>query len=212
MILKKGLLKKPGLYLVTDRDILKAKDLLYILSRSLDAGLDMVQLRDKEASDRELLEIGKGIKALLKGRQVLFIINDKVDIALALDADGVHLGHEDMPIEIARRILGRKKIIGLSANSLKEAKDIAKKDADYIAIGPIFHTPVKPSCKAIGLDVLRQTVKQIDTPLIAIGGINETNIEDVAATGVKRVAVVRAILCADDPYLAVKNLMHRFSS
>jgi len=208
-MLKKRLLKKPGLYLVTDRNVLKARDLLQILSRSMEAGLDMIQLRDKEATDEDLLGTARKIKALLKGRQVLFIINDRVDIARELDADGVHLGQEDMPIEAARRILGKEKIIGFSASSLKEVKDAAKKDVDYIAVGAIFPTPVKPDYKLAGLETLKKAVKETDIPLIAIGGIDGTNIEAVVSSGVNRVAVVRAILCADDPYLATKNLLKK---
>jgi len=207
MMLKKELLKRPGLYLVTDNEILKGKDLLGILSASLKAGLDMVQLRDKESSDTDFLELGRKIKALLKEKQALFIINDRIDIAFALDADGVHLGPEDTSIESARKILGKEKIIGYSASSLREAKMAAKKDVDYIAIGAIFPTPVKPDYKLAGLETFKKAVKEIDTPVVAIGGINETNIEDVVRTGVKRIAVVRAILNSPTPYLATKKLL-----
>jgi len=206
--LKKELLKKPGLYLVTDRGVLKGKDLFKILPDSIRAGLDMVQFRDKEAGDTDFLEAAAKIKDLVKEKQVLFIINDRIDIALALDADGVHLGREDVPIEVARKILGRKKIIGFSAHSLEEALIAAEKNVDYIAIGAIFPTPVKPDYETPGLEALKQAVKQIKIPLVAIGGINESNIGDVAATGVKRIAVVRAILEAKDPYLTTKFLLH----
>ena len=202
------MLKKPGLYLVTDRGALKGKDLFKILSDSMRAGLDMVQFRDKEASDTDFLEAASKIKDLLKEKEVLFIINDRVDIALALDADGVHLGQEDTPVEVVRRILGRKKIIGFSARSLEEALAAAERSVDYIAIGAIFPTPVKPDYGTPGLEALKQAVKQIKIPLVAIGGINESNIGDIAATGVKRIAVVRAILEAKDPYSATKSLLH----
>lgn len=208
-MLKKELLKKPGLYLVTDRNALKGKDLLKILPESLRAGLDMVQFRDKEADDADFLETASKIKDLLREKQVLFIINDRIDIAMALDADGVHLGREDVPVEVARRILGRKKIIGFSAHSLEEALAAAEKNVDYIAMGAIFSTPVKPDYGTLGLEALKQAVKQIKIPLVAIGGINESNIGDVVATGVKRIAVVRAILEAKDPYLATKSLLGR---
>ena len=211
-MLKRKLLKKPGLYLVTDRGALKGKDLFKILSDSMRAGLDMVQFRDKEASDTDFLEAASKIKDLLKEKEVLFIINDRVDIALALDADGVHLGQEDTPVEVVRRILGRKKIIGFSARSLEEALAAAERSVDYIAIGAIFPTPVKPDYGTPGLEALKQAVKQIKIPLVAIGGINESNIGDVAATGVKRIAVVRAILEAKDPYLATKFLLDKIGN
>lgn len=210
--MKKELLKKPGLYLVTDRGVLKGKDLFKILSDSLRAGLDMVQFRDKETSDTDFLETAAKIKDLVKEKQVLFIINDRIDIALALDADGVHLGREDVPIEVARKILGRKKIIGFSAHSLEEALVAAEKNVDYIAMGAIFPTPVKPDYGTLGLEALKQAVKQIKIPLVAIGGINESSIGEVAATGVKRIAVVRAILEAKDPYLATRHLIEKISN
>jgi len=208
MMLKKELLKKPGLYLVTDNNALEGSNLFDILSGSLKAGLDMVQFRDKEASDADFLKTGLRIKGLLKNK-ALFIINDRVHMALALDADGVHLGPMDMPVETARKILGKKKIIGFSASSLKEALEAQKQAVDYIAIGAVFQTPVKPNYKIAGLEVLRQAAKKIKIPIVAIGGINETNIKDVAATGVRRIAIVRAILKAENPYLAARNLLER---
>lgn len=208
MILKKALLRKPGLYLVTDRGALNDRDLLDILSGSLKAGLDMVQFRDKEASDINFFETGLKIKKLLKGK-ALFIINDRVHMALALDADGAHLGPMDMPVKTARRILGKKKIIGLSVSSPEEALAAQKQPVDYIAIGSIFKTTVKPDYKLVGLEALKQIVKKIRTPLVAIGGINQANIEGIRAAGVKRIAVVRAVLEAENPYSATKNLLKR---
>ena len=202
------MLKKPGLYLVTDRGVLKGRDLFKILSSSLKAGLDMVQFRDKEASDEDFLETGFKIKELLK-HKALFIINDRVHMALALDADGVHLGPQDMPAAIARKILGKKKIIGFSSHSLKEAMDAQKQPIDYIALGAVFETPIKPDYNAVGLRALKQAAKKIKIPLIAIGGINESNIKEVRIQGIKKIAIVRAILEAKDPYLATKNLLKR---
>ena len=202
------MLKKPGLYLVTDRGILKGRDLFKILSSSLKAGLDMVQFRDKEASDEDFLETGFKIKELLK-HKALFIINDRVHMALVLDADGVHLGPQDMPAATARKILGKKKIIGFSSHSLKEAMDAQKQPIDYIALGAVFETPIKPDYNAVGLRALKQAAKKIKIPLIAIGGINESNIKEVRIQGIKRIAIVRAILEAKDPYLATKNLLKR---
>lgn len=208
MMLKKTLLKKPGLYLVTDSKVLKGRDLFNVLSGSLNAGLDMVQLRDKTASDISFFETGLKIKKLLKGK-ALFIINDRVHMALALGADGVHLGPTDMPVKTARRILGKKKLIGFSVSSLNEALGAQKQPVDYIAVGSIFKTPVKQDYKLVGLETLKQIAKKIRIPLVAIGGINQTNIKEVRTLGVKRIAVVRAILKAKNPYLATKNLLKR---
>jgi len=208
MTSKKDLLKKPGLYLVTDSGILEGRDLFDILPGSLKAGLDMVQFRDKEACDRDFLETGLRIKKLLEHR-ALFIINDRVHMALAMDADGVHLGSSDMPAETARKILGKGKIIGYSAHSLKEAIRAQDQAVDYIAIGAIFETPVKPDYKVAGLKLLKQAVEKIKIPVVAIGGINESNIKEVSDRGAKRIAVVRAILESENPYLATKNLLEK---
>jgi len=185
---------------------LKGRELFKAIASSLKAGVDMVQFRDKEASDADFFAAGLRIKKLVNNK-ALFIINDRVHMALALDADGVHLGQTDMPVKSARDILGRGKIIGLSANTLEEARGAEKQGADYIAIGAIFRTPVKPDCRHAGLTTLRRAAKNIKTPLVAIGGINETNITEVVSCGVKRAAVVRAILASRDPYLAAKNLL-----
>jgi len=208
MIPKKALLKKPGLYLVTDSHAFNGRNLLNILSGSLKAGLDMVQFRDKAASDINFFKTGLRIKKLLKGK-ALFIINDRVHMALALDADGVHLGPMDIPVKIARKILGKRKIIGLSVSSLKEALNAQKQPVDYIAIGSIFKTSVKPDYKLVGLKTLKQVVKKIRIPLVAIGGVNQSNIEEVRKLGVKRIAVVRAILKTRNPYSATKKLLKK---
>lgn len=208
MTWKKELLKKSGLYLVADNS-LKENNILNIIKCSLDAGLDIIQLRHKDGPDRNFFETGLKIKRLLKKGKNLFIVNDRVDLALALQADGVHLGQKDIPVKIARKLLGRKKIVGLSAHSIEEAVEALDLDIDYIAIGAVFPTPIKPDYNILGLENLRKLVKRIDIPLVAIGGINELNISDVVKTGVKRIAVVRAIMCAKDPYFATKNLLEK---
>jgi len=208
MILKKRLLKKPGLYLVTDHKALRGRDLFKILKGSLKAGLDIVQFRDKESSDTDFIETGAKIKQLLRNK-ALFIINDRVAAVLALDADGVHLGHLDMPAIKARKMLGNKKIIGVSVSSLKEALEAQKQPVDYIAIGAIFKTPVKSDYKLVGLNILKQITKRIKVPIVTIGGINEKNIREVKAAGATRIAVVRAILEAKNPYLATKSLLEK---
>ena len=209
MMLKKELLGKSGLYLVTDSYALKGKDILLTLSRSLKAGVDIVQFRDKEATDQEFLKTGKRIKNLLKERDILFIINDRVELALILNSDGVHLGQDDMSVEEARRILGNKKIVGLSTHTIHQMYEAAKKDVDYISIGPIFQTSTKPDCRAIGLEVVRKAREELKIPFVAIGGINETNIKDVVLAGARRVAVVSAIPSAKDPFIATRNLIEK---
>jgi thiamine-phosphate pyrophosphorylase len=188
---------------------LGGRDILTVISRSLEAGVDIIQFRDKEAGDREFLETGRKIKRLLDKKGVLFIVDDRVDMALELDSDGVHLGEKDMAAEKARGILGRKKIIGLTAHSKAEMHKAIKEGADYISIGPVFSTPMKPSYKAIGLEPIRLASRELEVPFVAIGGINESNIRSVVDSGAKRIAVVRAVLSAEDPFVATGNLIKK---
>ena len=210
--MKKKLLKKSGIYLVTDEKALKGKPLLPIISSALDGGVDIIQLRVKNTPFKEALDIGRAIKNLLKGREALFIVNDDIDLAVSLDSDGIHLGQNDTPPEAVREALGRKKIIGLSTHSMAEAREAVKKDIDYISIGPVFPTPTKPDYKAVGLEAVKNVSKEINIPFVAIGGIDESNIKEVVAAGAKRVAVVRAILSSDEPFLATRSLLRGFAS
>ncbi len=203
---RKKLLKKPGIYLIADRDTLNGKDIASVVSKSLDAGADIVQLRDKTATNEEFLEAAKKIKSLAKDRGALFIIDDRVDMALALDSDGIHLGQDDTPVETARRILGKKKIIGLSTHSASQIDEATKKDVDYISVGPVYSTPTKPDYAPVGLDLIRTASRKLKIPFVAIGGIDESNIKEVTAAGAKRIAVVRAVLSSNDPLEATKTL------
>ena len=206
---RKELLKKTGIYLVTDRRALKDKEIISVISRSLDAGADIIQLRDKTATDEEFLETGKRIKPLVKEKDALFIIDDRVEAALALDSDGVHLGQDDMPVDAARKILGKDKIIGLSTHSESQIDEGAKKDVDYISIGPVYSTPTKPDYTPVGLDLIRTAFQRLKIPFVAIGGIDESNIRGVIAAGAKRIAVARAILSSDDPFEATKKIIKK---
>lgn len=206
-MLNKNILKKPGLCLVTNSINQKGKDILKIISLSLGAGLDMVQLRDKNAADSELLDIGREINGFKKFRDFTFIINDRPDIALELGADGVHIGQEDMDIGAARKVLGKNKIIGVSAHSFEEAMSYNEKDIDYIGLGAIFPTAIKPDYRSIGLEPIKKASLYLKKPFIAIGGINGTNIKAVIAAGAYRIAVVRAIIDSDEPFIAVQDLI-----
>ncbi|MBU1062101.1 MAG: thiamine phosphate synthase [Candidatus Omnitrophica bacterium] len=203
---KKRLLQNSWLYLVTDNALLKGRDIIVTLSRAIAAGVDIIQYRDKDASDREFLETGTEIKNLTERKKALFIVNDRVDLAIQLDSDGIHLGQEDMSVGEARRLLGKDKIIGISTHSIAQLYEAAKKDVDYISIGPIFGTSIKPDYNAIGLEPLRIAANEIKIPFVAIGGINESNLDTVVSAGAKRIAVVRAILSSEDTFLATKKL------
>lgn len=197
------------LYVIVDKKACGQRDLVYVAKEAIAGGADVIQLRDKEAATKTLIENGRSIRALTRKTEVLFIINDRSDIAKAVDADGVHLGQDDLPIEVARSILGRGKIIGLSTHSLLQAKAAQKNGADYIGVGPIFTTPTKPEYKAVGVDLIKKVRGEIEIPFVAIGGIDESNIDEILAAGASRVAVVRAVCGAKDIRGAARYLKER---
>ena len=198
---------KTTLNLVTDSAVTTGQ-LLRIVKGAVAGGVTMVQLREKTTDTRTFLERAWALKRLLKGTGVPLIINDRVDIALAVDADGVHLGQSDMPVDIARRLLGPDKIIGLSVESLEQIEQANSLDIQYIGISPIFATSTKTDTKApFGLEGARQAVKRSIHPTIGIGGINATNIAAVRATGLDGVAVVSAIMSAPNPQQAAFGLL-----
>ena len=186
------------LYVITDKNSSKGRGHLEVIKSAIDGGADVVQLRDKEATARELVQVGNEIRLLTHRKHVTFIVNDRVDIVLATDADGVHLGQDDLPLSIARKILGKDKIIGVSTHSLEEAIQAEEKGADYIAVGPIFTTPTKVDYKPVGLELIRQVKDRIKIPFVAIGGIDENNAREVLKAGATRVAVVRAVVGSDN--------------
>lgn len=202
-------MEKPGIYLIVDMPTLGDRDFLEVVSRSLDAGVDIIQLRDKVSSDRDFFEAAKKIKSLLRDRDALFIINDRVDTALTLDSDGVHLGQEDLSAEAARVILGRDKVIGLSTHSIEEVREASKKDIDYIGVGPIFDTKTKPGRSPIGTEFIKTAKRETGLPFVAIGGINELNIKDVFTAGANKAALASAVLCEKDIFKAVRDLTSR---
>ncbi len=196
------------LYLVTDRKQLLGRDILDVVSRAVDGGVTLVQLREKEATAREFLTIGRKIKELLTDKGIPLIINDRIDIALALDADGVHLGRDDMPIGIARRMLGRSKIIGLSAETLEDVRSPDMKYADYIGVSPVYTTPTKPELKsALGIEGLRKIREATKLPLVAIGGMKADNCREAVENGADGIAVVSAICSSPDPEKAAREIL-----
>jgi len=197
-----------SLYLVTDRDLSLGRDIVEVVGRAAAGGVTVVQLREKEATTREFLTIGEKIIELLKEKKIPLIINDRIDIALALDAEGVHLGNNDMPIEIARKILGDKKIIGLSAECVEDAIEADKKGADYIGVSPVYTTPTKPELETgLGIKGLREIRKVTKVPLVAIGGMKAANCREIIENGADGIAVVSGICSAPDPGEASKEIM-----
>lgn len=198
-------------YVVLDRGSCGRKSLSKVAQECVKAGVKIIQLRDKTDNVNLFYRNALLIRKITKNK-CLFIINDRADIAKLAQADGLHLGQDDLPIEAARKILGPNKIIGKSTHSLKQAILAYKEGADYISIGPIFKTPTKPKYKPVGLKVLRSVEKRIRVPIVAIGGIDKNNIGEVRKAGAKIAAVVRAICNSGNIRKAVLELNASFSS
>lgn len=198
-------MKDCKLCVIIDRGVIKKRDILKIVEDALGGGADIIQLRDKSSEDESFLQCARAIKNITKKYKRLFIINDRVDIARLVGADGVHLGQTDLPIEEARKILG-KKIIGISTRNLEEAKKAERRGADYIGIGPVFKSKTKKGLSPIGLAILRRIGKTINIPFFAIGGVSHNNIADVKKRGAERVAVVSSAIKTKNVYQSVKKL------
>jgi thiamine-phosphate pyrophosphorylase len=196
-----------GLYLVTDRDICGSRSLTEVVIQAVQGGVACVQLREKNITTRLFIEEARAIKKILEPHRIPLIINDRIDVALACGVEGVHIGQEDMPYTIARKLMGPKAIIGLSVEDWKDVEESQKLDVDYLGVSPIFPTPTKIDTKEPwGLSGLAKIKAFSRHPLVAIGGINESNARDVFAAGAYCLAVVSAICAAPDPALATRNL------
>jgi len=196
-----------SLYLVTDRRLAGGRSMLQIVADAVDGGVTCVQLREKTCSTREFIEQALAIRRFLQPRHIPLIINDRLDVALAVEADGVHLGQSDMPLETARRIAGESMLIGISAECLEDALAAEKGGADYLGVSPIYDTPTKTdTAPALGLEGLQQIRRAVSLPLVGIGGLNADNAADVIGHGADGVAVVSAIVAADDPRAAAARL------
>lgn len=196
-------LLKEHLYLVTSPH----PHLLGVVEAALKGGLGLVQYRDKDTEDRVRLERAQQLRELCRQYDALFLINDRLDLALAVDADGVHLGQQDVPIALARRLLGPDRIVGRSTTNPQEMAQALSEGADYIGVGPVFATPTKPGKAAAGFDYVRYAQEQSLVPFYAIGGIDLSNVDQVVSAGAARVAVVRAIMEAPDPTQATQALL-----
>ena len=195
------------LYLVTDRGLSAGRTLEEVVAKAAEGGVTMVQLREKEATTREFIELAKRVKATLAPYNIPLIINDRIDVALAANADGVHIGQSDMPYSEARRLLGHNKIIGLSVENMEDLHRANSLDVDYIGISPVFATPTKTdTATPFGIDGLKSVVQQSIHPTVAIGGMNRTTAAEVMATGCDGIAVVSAISSAADIIAATAEL------
>ena len=196
------------LYLVTDRTQARGRDLLAVLEQALQGGVRAVQLREKDLSASELFVLAEKARKLCQRYDALLFVNDRVDVALAVEADGVQLGTASIPIEAARELLGPRKIIGASTHSLGEANEAVEHGADFILFGPVYFTPSKASYGSPqGLEALKKIVEKISLPVYAIGGIKLDNIEGVRRTGVRGVALISAVMSAKNPAEATQNIL-----
>ena len=199
-----GLLR---LYLVTDRNLALGRRLEDVVMAAVRGGVTMVQLREKECTSREFLELALSLKSCLSGSGVPLIINDRVDIALACDADGVHVGQSDLPCDVVRRLMGPDRIVGLSVESIDDAVKANSADVDYIGISPVFSTPTKTdTAPALGLEGIRKITAVSRHPSVRIGGLNCGNAGQVILAGADGVSVVSAIMSAPDPEKAAAGL------
>lgn len=187
------------LYVITAADCHPGRELIQVMEQTLIGGADMLQLRNKTGSKREVLEQAKALRELTSKYGVPFIVNDHPDIALEAEADGVHLGQEDMPIAEARERMGSGKIIGISTQCVEQALAAQAAGADYIGAGPVFPTRTKPDRAAVTTEYIRQAAEAVSIPVVAIGGITPDNAETVLAAGAKRLCAVSAIVGSEDP-------------
>ncbi|MFQ5886856.1 MAG: thiamine phosphate synthase [Anaerolineae bacterium] len=196
-----------ALYVITDAKLSRGRSHLEVAQAAIEGGASIIQFRDKEMTTRQLVETAGKIKELTEEAGIPLIVNDRLDVALAVDADGVHVGQDDMPAALARQLIGPHKILGVSASTVEEALQAEKDGADYVSASPVFTTPTKPDTPPpTGLEGLRAIVEAVNLPVIAIGGINEKNAAEVMEAGAQGVAVISAVVSAPDIAAAARHL------
>lgn len=201
------------LYVVTDRHQTAGRDLVEIVAAAAQGGAGAIQLREKDLSARDLYALGARLQATLSPYGVPLLINDRLDVALALDTAGVHLAGHSLPTAVARRVLGPGKLLGVSTHSVEEARQAAAEGADFIVFGPVFTTPSKVAYgPPQGLQHLTTVVRAVRIPVLAIGGIDPVNLPQVVQAGAYGVAMIRAVLAAPDPYKATQQLRATFAA
>lgn len=197
-----------SLYLVTDRNLTLARELLYVIEEAILGGVTIVQLREKDSLTRDFYQLAKQVAEMTKKYQVPLIINDRLDIALAVNAEGLHIGQSDLPYHVARKILGPDAIIGLSVESIQDAEDAESLDVDYLGISPVFSTNTKTDiAQPLGLEGIKAIRKFSQHKLVAIGGINKSNTKEIISAGADGIAVVSAICSAQSPRNASNQLI-----
>ncbi|MFC1736468.1 thiamine phosphate synthase [Candidatus Hydrogenedentota bacterium] len=196
------------LYLITDRASSGGRTHVKIMRAAIAAGGSCIQLRDKKVSDSVFYREALALRELTANMGVRFIVNDRIHVALAIGADGVHVGQDDMPAKVVRKLIGLDMILGVSTHCLEQAEAAIKAGADYIGVGPVYPTQTKEDvCAAVGLDYVRQVKENFEIPFVAIGGIKVHNVADVIMAGANNIAAVSEIVTAEDPGRAVSDML-----
>ena len=203
--------KNKILYLITDSSDLSEEDFLSKIELACQNGVDLVQLREKSKTNREILEIGFKVKSLTDKYNIPLIIDDKVDLALALDCAGVHLGQDDLAVNHARTLLGPNKIIGATAKSLVQAREAEEMGADYLGVGAIFPTTSKVKTQLTKIETLREIVENVKIPVYAIGGLNYENLDILKSTSVNGICLISAIMQAEDVGKTTRDLKNKIN-
>ncbi len=198
------------LYLCTDRELMSTPTLEEAVEKAIKGGCTVVQLREKNCSSSEFYQTAVNIRRITRQYQVPLIINDRVDIALAVDADGVHVGQSDLPANVVRGIIGEDKIVGVSAAKLCEAKQAVKDGADYLGVGAMFPTDTKTDARPVTMEELALIRSAVDVPVVVIGGINQKTLHNFKGTGIDGLAVVSAVIAAEDIEQAARDMATMF--
>jgi len=196
-----------SLYLVTDQKLCLGRELIEVVMEAVAGGVCIVQIREKDSDTRDFFQLATAMKKSLEKTNVPLIINDRVDVAMAVDADGVHVGQTDLPCAVVRDMIGPEKILGVSINTFEQIDEVHKLNIDYLSLSPVFPTPTKPdTTPAFGIEGLKKARQMTSRPLMTIGGIDKTNLKDIVDTGIDGVAVVSAICSAPSPRMAAREL------
>jgi thiamine-phosphate pyrophosphorylase len=196
-----------SVYVITDRRVAGDRSILDVVRAAIRGGTSVVQLREKTATTREMVELGQALHAITRQAGIPLIINDRLDVALAIAAEGVHVGHDDMPVRLARRLIGPDLLLGASPETVGEARQMERDGANYLGVGDVYGTPSKSDAGIpIGVDGLTEVIRAVSIPVVAIGGITLENAGLVIQAGAAGVAVISAVIGAPDPEAAARRL------
>ena len=199
-----------SVYLVTDRDLMSTETIEEAITQAIAGGTTLIQLREKECSSLDFYNTAVKAKAICDKNGIPLLINDRLDIAMAVDAAGVHVGQSDLPASVVRKIIGEDKIIGVSAGTLENAVKAEKDGADYIGVGAMYATGTKKDAKPTSIDTLKKIRANVNIPIVVIGGINKDRIKDFEGTGIDGLAIVSAIIAQDDIKKAANDIRYEF--